>query len=120
MRYSLLAAALASGAIAARPFLDEPDTGLEDIVANVTVGTLPDIDDMVALNDFEWAARNYLPGKNYTYYRAGAGGEWSYRNNLEVFNRYKFKPRLMIDVTGIESTLPYVYLLQRAESLGVD
>ncbi|KAK6068213.1 hypothetical protein SCUP515_09708 [Seiridium cupressi] len=44
---------------------------------------LPDLDDMVGLPDFEWAVRNYLPIVNYTYYRDGAGGEWSYRNNLE-------------------------------------
>lgn len=109
MRYSLLAAAamaMASGALAARPFINEPDTALEEIMADVSVGTLPDISDMVAVNDFEWAARNYLPRKNYTYYRSGAGGEWSYRNNLEVYNRYRFKPTFMVDVTKITDSLP--------------
>lgn len=90
---------------AARPFLDEPDTGLQDVVSNVTKGRLPSLDTMVGLPDFEWAARNYLPVENYTYYRNGAGGEWSYRNNLEVYDRYRFKPRQMRDITNIEASL---------------
>ncbi|KAK8024203.1 hypothetical protein PG993_012269 [Apiospora rasikravindrae] len=107
MRYSLITATLASGVFAARPFLNEPDTGIVDALgANFPVGTLPDIKNMVALNDFEWAARNGLPIKNYTYYRNGAGGEWSYRNNLEVYNRYRFKPRMMVDITKVQDSLP--------------
>ncbi|KAK8073690.1 hypothetical protein PG994_004589 [Apiospora phragmitis] len=107
MRYSLITATLASGVFAARPFLNEPDTGIVDALGpNFPVGSLPDIKDMVALNDFEWAARNALPVKNYTYYRNGAGGEWSYRNNLEVYNRYRFKPRTMVDITKVQDSLP--------------
>lgn len=102
--FTLMAAGL--GAVnAARPFLNEPDTGLEEVVGNVTVGSLPSLDSMVGLPDFEWAARNYLPVKNYTYYRNGAGGEWSYRNNLEVYNRYRFRPRQMQDVTSIAASM---------------
>lgn len=107
MRYSLITATLASGVFAARPFINEPDTGIVDALgANFPVGSLPDIKNMVALNDFEWAARNGLPIKNYTYYRNGAGGEWSYRNNLEVYNRYRFKPRMMVDITKVQDSLP--------------
>lgn len=90
---------------AARPFLEFPDTGLADVVSGVAVGALPDLDLMVGLNDFDWAAQNYLPIKNYTYYRNGAGGEWSYRNNLEVFNRYRFIPRQLQDITNIAASL---------------
>lgn len=43
---------------------------------------------------------------SYTYYRNGAAGEWSYRNNLEVYGRYRFRPRTLVDITNIESTLP--------------
>jgi hypothetical protein len=106
MRTTLLTTlALTGGTLAARPFLEEPDTGLSLVVSNITTGQLPDISDMVGLNDFQWAASNYLPAKNYTYYRNGAGGEWSYRNNLEVYNRYRFRPRAMRDITGINSTM---------------
>lgn len=107
MGFKLLAvAALAfSSANAARPFLSYPDTGLADVVSGVAAGVLPDLDDMVGLPDFDWAAQNYLPIKNYTYYRNGAGGEWSYRNNLEVYNRYRFIPRQLVDITNIEASL---------------
>lgn len=106
MLLSLITTAFASAAMAARPFLNEPDTGIEDSLANLAASTLPDLSHVVALNDFDYVARNYLPVANYTYYRNGAGGEWSYRNNLEVYSRYRFKPSVMTDVTDIQSSLP--------------
>lgn len=108
MRSHLFTAFLASGAFAAREFLNEPDTGIDDVLSDLPKGTLPDLSDIIGLPDFDWAARHYLPTKNYTYYRNGAAGEWSYRNNLEVFHRYRLRPRVMIDITKIESTLPLV------------
>jgi hypothetical protein len=105
MRAATVLAALASNALAARVFLNEPDTGIDDALGNLAVGQLPGITDMIGLPDFDWAARHYLPLKNYTYYRNGAGGEWSYRNNLEVYNRYRLKPKVMSDITGVSDSL---------------
>ncbi|KAL1896234.1 hypothetical protein Cpir12675_002880 [Ceratocystis pirilliformis] len=107
MRLTALSAIiLASTASAARPFLEEPDTGIDLALSDLSAGTLPSLDAMIGLNDFQWAAEKYLPTRNYTYYRNGAGGEWSYRNNLEVFNRYLLRPRTLAnDITGIESSL---------------
>ncbi|KJK80816.1 hypothetical protein H634G_03965 [Metarhizium anisopliae BRIP 53293] len=96
---------LASSALAARPFLNEPDTGIEDILKFSSNGSLPDIKSIVGLPDFEYVARNYLPIRNFTYYRNGAAGEYSYRNNLEVFRRYRLRPRVLVDISNIESTL---------------
>lgn len=110
MRSHLFTAFLASGAFAAREFLNEPDTGIDDVLSDLPKGTLPDLSDIIGLPDFDWAARHYLPTKNYTYYRNGAAGEWSYRNNLEVFHRYRLRPRTMVDITKIESTLPTTIL----------
>lgn len=104
MRAAVIAT-LASSALAARVFLNEPDTGIDDALGDLAAGELPDLSDMIGLNDFDWAARHYLPLKNYTYYRNGAGGEWSYRNNLEVYNRYRLKPRVMSDITGVSDSL---------------
>ncbi|KAL6695454.1 hypothetical protein J3F84DRAFT_348797 [Trichoderma pleuroticola] len=110
MRSHLFTAFLASGAFAAREFLNEPDTGIDDVLGYVPKGALPDLSKIIGLPDFDWAARHYLPIQNYTYYRNGAAGEWSYRNNLEVFHRYRLRPRVMVDITKIESTLPTTIL----------
>ncbi|KAM5524389.1 FMN-dependent dehydrogenase [Fusarium oxysporum f. sp. phaseoli] len=126
MRTQILTSALLSGAMAARPFLEQPDTGLEIVVGDLPTGKLPKLEQMIGLPDFEWAAKNYLPIENYTYYRNGAAGEWSYRNNLEVFQRYRFKPRTMVDITNLLSHQLYLTsndtetqeLLDRSEKAG--
>ncbi|KAF2449227.1 FMN-dependent alpha-hydroxy acid dehydrogenase [Karstenula rhodostoma CBS 690.94] len=108
MRCSVFA--LASVALAARPFLNEPDTGIDDVLGSTPNGTLPPLDQIIGLPDFDWAARRKMTPKNYTYYRNGAAGEWSYRNNLEVFQRFRLRPRVLVDITNIESTLPTTIL----------
>ncbi|KAI6082177.1 FMN-dependent alpha-hydroxy acid dehydrogenase [Hypoxylon rubiginosum] len=105
MHSLLLPLSLLGGALAARPFLNEPDTGFDAYFADLPAGELPPLDKLVGLPDFDAAARRHLPIMNYTYYRNGAGAEWSYRNNLEVYNRYSLRPRTMVDITNIESTL---------------
>lgn len=88
-------------------FANEPDTGLETALGpDFPVGTLPNLTDIHAAHDFDWAARNYLNDSAYSYYRTGAAGEWSYRNNLEVFSKVRAKPRLLRGVEGVASTLP--------------
>lgn len=105
--YQLLQILFVVSAQAARPWLDEPDTGKLLQYGNLTVGgELPDIEDIIGLPDFDYVARHYLNNTAYTYYRNGAAGEWSYRNNLEVFHRLRFRPRVMVDIDNIESTLP--------------
>lgn len=110
MRSTLLTTSvlLFGAAQAARPWLNEPDTGIEDIHGDVGEGELIPLDGIVGLPDFDYAARKYMPLVNYTYYRNGAAGEWSYRNNLESFGHYPLRPRMMRDITGIESTFEYV------------
>ncbi|KAI9149088.1 fmn-dependent dehydrogenase [Paramyrothecium foliicola] len=110
MRTQILASALVTGALAARPFLDMPDTGIELALGDTPEGQLPNVTTMVGLPDFEWMAEHYLPAENFTYYRNGASGEYSYRNNLEVFSRYRFKPRVMVDVSKLRDTLPTTML----------
>ncbi|KAI1771499.1 FMN-dependent alpha-hydroxy acid dehydrogenase [Hypoxylon cercidicola] len=107
---SVLPFYLLGGALAARPFLNEPDTGFDAVFADLPAGELPPLEKLVGLPDFDAAARRHLPVMNYTYYRNGAAGEWSYRNNLEVYNRYALRPRTMVDITNIESTLPTTIL----------
>jgi isopentenyl diphosphate isomerase/L-lactate dehydrogenase-like FMN-dependent dehydrogenase len=98
-------------ALAARPFLNEPDTGIDDQLGDfVANGTLPPLESLVGLPDFQWVGRKFMNTSAYTYYRNGAAGEWSYRNNLEVFQRYSLRPRVMRDVTHIEASIPTTIL----------
>ncbi|KAI5920586.1 FMN-dependent dehydrogenase [Camillea tinctor] len=110
MRCTLISLSLLSGTLAARPFLDEPDTGFDMFFSNLATGQLAPLDQLVGLPDFEAAAKRYLPIANYTYYRNGAAGEWSFRNNLEVFYRYPLRPRTMVDTSNVQSTLPTTIL----------
>ncbi|ODA80782.1 hypothetical protein RJ55_03741 [Drechmeria coniospora] len=103
--------ALANGALAARAFLNEPDTGIQDVLGGLPDGRLPELSSIVGLPDFEWVAKKYMPVRNFSYYRNGAGGEWSYRNNLEVFHRYRLRPRVLVDNWAIESTLSMTTIL---------
>lgn len=103
-------ALLAQSALAARPFLNEPDTGIQEVLSNLQPGELPNITSIVGLNDFEYVARNKMNLSSYTYYRNGAAGEWSYRNNLEAYERVRFRPRVLVDITKIEQTLPTTLL----------
>ncbi|RYP59397.1 hypothetical protein DL770_010210 [Monosporascus sp. CRB-9-2] len=107
MRTFLQTIVLVSAALAADLFLEAPDTGLETylLANNWTEGTQPPLNDMRAIPDFEFAARNHLDDQQYSYYRAAAAGEWSYRNNLEIWSKVKFRPRHLTDVTKVNETL---------------
>ncbi|KAJ3508327.1 hypothetical protein NLJ89_g5821 [Agrocybe chaxingu] len=110
MRLSHFFPTLLSVALAARPFLNEPDTGIEEVFGSLPAGTLPKLSLIAGLPDFEWAAKRVLSPFSYMYFRSGASGEYSYRNNLEAFHRYRFRPRVMQDVTNVASTLPTTLL----------
>lgn len=109
MRFTALT--FASVALAARPFINEPDTGIDDqLGAFAANGTLPPLKSLAGLPDFDWAARNYMNLSSYTYYRNGAAGEWSYRNNLEVYQRFRLRPRVLVDITNIDASIPTTIL----------
>lgn len=79
MLSSLVFFSLATVALAARPFWNEPDTGLETYIysTNYTNGTLPLLKDMRGIPDFDWAARQHLDDQKYAFYRTATAGEWS-------------------------------------------
>ncbi|KAI0004436.1 S-2-hydroxy-acid oxidase [Xylariaceae sp. FL0662B] len=107
MRSFHIIANLIGAALAAEPFLNEPDTGLETYLlgTNWTEGEQPLLKDMRGIPDFDFAARQKLNDQEYSFYRTAAGGEWSYRNNLEIWSKVKFRPRQLTDVTKVNETL---------------
>lgn len=107
MRWFVASAALATYVIASRPFLEMPDTALETYLKSRgwTEGTRPDLGDMLSAYDFEYAARQLLDPADYQYYRTGAAGEWSYRNNLEVWAKAKWRPLQLQGVGNLTETM---------------
>ena len=104
---------LASLALAARPWLNEEDTGFQRFLGpDFPKGKLPDLKDIWCIHDFEYAARNFLNGTAYTWIRTGVGGEYSYRNNMDVYNKVGFKPRMLTGpangLSPLNTTLGYV------------
>lgn len=89
-------------------WLEEPDTGLVNYLAstNYTEGSLPLLKDMRAAPDFDWAAEAHLGDQQYAFYRTAAAGEWSYRNNLDIWSKIKFRTRMLNDVSKLNETLP--------------
>ena len=54
--------------------------------------------DLLALDDFERAARRHLPGSVFSYIAGAAETEQSLRANREAFGDYAFVPRVLVDV----------------------
>lgn len=91
---------------AARPFINEPDTGIQDFLGpDFPLGQLPKLDDLWCIHDFEFAARNFLNNTAYTWIRYGVGGEYTYRNNLEIFPRVGFRPRMLTGESNVNISM---------------
>lgn len=71
---------LCGTALAAHPFLEFPDTGLDTFLGDVPAeasGTLIPLEDIITIPDFQFAAQTYMSSDNFSYYRTGAAGEYS-------------------------------------------
>ncbi len=55
-------------------------------------------DPIVTVDDYEPIARAKLPPKVYDYYAGGAGAEWTLRDNRAAFDRWIFRPRVLVGV----------------------
>jgi hypothetical protein len=78
MRFSsaagILLPALIASVDATRPFLNEPDTAAAEQYGTINEGdvsSLPAVEDIIGLQDFDYVARGYMNISSYTYYRAG-------------------------------------------------
>jgi 4-hydroxymandelate oxidase len=62
----------------------------------------PEEADLLTVRDFERAARRRLSRGAYDYYRSGADGERTLRENVRAFERWTFHPRVLVDVAERE------------------
>ncbi|KXH45667.1 hypothetical protein CSAL01_12168 [Colletotrichum salicis] len=92
-------------AVATRPFLDAPDTGIEKALQIPSNGSLPSLDRLFGLNDFNYVAERLMNPMIYASVRGGAASEWSYRNNIESFEKLRFRPRVMVNATKIDASM---------------
>jgi 4-hydroxymandelate oxidase len=60
---------------------------------------------LLNLDEFELAARTVLPQAVYDYYAGGAEDEVTLRENRAAFARYALLPRVLVDVSRIDSTV---------------
>ncbi|XP_056144133.1 hydroxyacid oxidase 1 [Lampris incognitus] len=56
----------------------------------------------VCVNDFEEEARTVLPKAIYDYYRSGADQQQTLADNTAAFNRWRFLPRVLRDVSTVD------------------
>ncbi|HUF51557.1 MAG TPA: alpha-hydroxy acid oxidase [Longimicrobiales bacterium] len=54
---------------------------------------------------YEALARESLPRSVYDYYAGGAEDEWTVRANREAFAQYALRPRVLVDVTRMDTTV---------------
>lgn len=56
------------------------------------------------LEDFEEMARRRMTRMAFDYYAGGSGDEWTLRENRRAFERWVLRPRVLVDVTSVESS----------------
>ncbi|KAK1512394.1 peroxisomal (S)-2-hydroxy-acid oxidase [Colletotrichum costaricense] len=107
MKSFLIATQLLAVAMAGEPWINEVDTGFETYLdsTNYTKGSLPLLKDIRAIPDFDWAARQHLDNQKYSFYRTGTAGEYSYRHNLDVWQKVQLRSKHLSDVTKLNETM---------------
>jgi isopentenyl diphosphate isomerase/L-lactate dehydrogenase-like FMN-dependent dehydrogenase len=56
----------------------------------------------LTVDDYESAARESLPQMVFDYFAGGAGDEWTMRENRRAFDRWVFRPRVLVDVSQVD------------------
>ena len=63
------------------------------------------MNDLLSLDEFESAARAVLPVDVYDYFAGGAEDESTVRANRAAFSRYAFLPRVLVDVSAVDTAI---------------
>lgn len=61
-----------------------------------------DLERILNLNQFEPFAREQMEPYAFDYYFGGAGDEVTMRGNLDAWNRYTLRPRVLVDVSSVD------------------
>ncbi len=61
-----------------------------------------DLEQVAAVADFEAPARERLHPAAWAYYQGGGWDEITLAENLEAWRRYRFRPRVLVDVSAID------------------
>jgi 4-hydroxymandelate oxidase len=64
-----------------------------------------DLEQLISLADFESAARDHLSGMAHAYVAGGAADEVTLRWNREAFEKLPLRPRSLIDVSKLDTSL---------------
>ena len=82
---------------------------------------LPDLADIVSLDEFESLALTAMSHMAYEYVSAGAGDEHSLQWNRDAYQRLRLRPRVLVDVATVDmrvgvfgQTMPFPILLAPA------
>jgi 4-hydroxymandelate oxidase len=67
--------------------------------------TVDELASVLTLDEFETLAQHYMTPAAYSYVAGGAGSELTIAENRAAFNRIRLNPRVLIDVTTIDTTL---------------
>lgn len=60
--------------------------------------------EVVNVTEFQALAKERLPKQAYDYYASGAEDQWTLVENRKAFERIRFRPRILIDVTKVDLT----------------
>ncbi len=67
--------------------------------------TVEELASVLSLDEFESLAQQYMTPAAYAYVAGGAGSELTVAENRAAFNRIRLNPRVLVDVTSIDTTL---------------
>lgn len=62
------------------------------------------MDDLINVADFERRAEELLAPGPHAYFAAGAGDEWTLRENVAAYRRWTLRPRILRDVANVTTT----------------
>lgn len=60
--------------------------------------------EIVNVSEYEAVAKQKLPKMVFDYYASGAEDQWTLKENRNAFERIRFRPRILIDVTNVDMT----------------